>query len=197
MNSPSLHFGDTRRVILLLVITLLLGFNGCLPDAGPRGTLGQFLEAMVKKDMGRAASLATPESKSMIDLIAKGSNLADNKKMFDDFDPARVEIGNPKIEGDQATVPVKEKSSGIVFNYRLKKVDGVWKVAFDMGSLLEMTAGTVGEQFNRGIDSLKAGLEKLRDINFDTVANQIREGGKLLDSVQQALQKELSENPLQ
>jgi hypothetical protein len=197
MNSPSLHFVDTRRLMLLLAVTLLLGFNGCLPDAGPRGVVSQFLEAMEKKDMARAATLATPESKGMIDLIAKGSRLAGNSRMFEDVDPARVEIGNPKIEGDLATVPVKEKSSGIVFNYRLKKVNGMWKVSFDMSSLLKMTAGTVGEQFNRGIDSLKAGLEKLRDINFDTVANQLREGGKLLDSMQQAFQKELKEESLQ
>lgn len=194
MNSPSLHFVDTRRLILLFAATLLLGFTGCLPDSGPRGVVGRFLEALAKKDMALAKSLTTPESEGMMDLIATGSKMAGDSRAFNEMDPAQVDIGAAKIEGDAAIVPVKEKKSGVTFNYKLKKVHGIWKVAFDMVSLLEMTAGTVGEQVNRGIDSLKAGIEKLRDINLDTLAGQLREGQKMIDSMQEAIEKELKRN---
>ena len=194
MNAPFLPFSDTRRIALLLAATLLLGLTGCLPDSGPRGVVGRFLEALAKKDMALARSLTTPESEGMMDLIATGSKLAGDSRAFNDMDPAQVEIGVAKIEGDAATVPVKEKKSGVTFNYKLKKVGGIWKVAFDMGSLLEMTAGTIGEQVNRGIDSLKAGIEKLRDINLDSVAGQLREGQKMIDSMKEAIETELKRN---
>jgi hypothetical protein len=192
MNPPTLHFEHTRRLISLLTLTLLLGFNGCLPDSGPQGTVGRFLEALAKNDQALAESLATPESKGIIGLISDGSRLTGKANRSGGFDPARVEIGKAAIEGDQATVPVKEKKSGVVFNYRLKKVDGQWKVAFDMASLLSMTAGTLEEQIERGIDSLKSGLENLRDINLDSVAGQLREGQRKLDSMQQIIEQEFN-----
>ncbi len=191
MNAPFLHFSLTRRVVLLLAATLLLGFTGCLPDSGPQGVVSRFLEALAKKDMALAQSLTTPESKGMMDLIAKGSKMAGDSRVFNGLNPAQVEIGTANIEGNTATVPVKEKKSGVTFNYKLRKVDGIWKVAFDMGSLLEMTAGSIGEQVNRGIDSLKAGLDQLRNINFDSVAGQLRQGQKMIDSMQDVIEKEL------
>ena len=43
-----------------------------------------------------------------------------------------------KIEGDKATVPVKDKKSGETTNYTLKKEGGSWKVAFDKATMTQM-----------------------------------------------------------
>jgi len=194
MESPSLYSASICRLTLLFGATLLLGFNGCMPDSGPRGVVGRFLEAIAKKDMTLAKSLTTPESEGMMDLIEKAGKISGDSKIFNGLEPAQVEIGTAKIEGNEATVPVKEKKSGVTFNYKLRKVDGSWKLAFDMGSLLEMTAGTIGEQVNRGIDSLKAGLDQLREIDFDTLAKQLREGQKAIDSMQRTIEQELKKS---
>ena len=49
-----------------------------------------------------------------------------------------IEMGDAVINGDKATVPVKDKKSGETTDFALKKESGDWKVAFDKSTLMEM-----------------------------------------------------------
>ena len=74
----------------------------------------------------------------MIGMIEMGMNMAKGKEEMPKFDVNDMEFGEVKIDGDKATVPVKEKKSGESMNYTLKKESGKWKVAFDKSSMILM-----------------------------------------------------------
>ncbi|MEO7314970.1 MAG: hypothetical protein ABIW47_07285 [Ginsengibacter sp.] len=50
-----------------------------------------------------------------------------------------VVTSDAMIDGDRATINIKEKDSGEETNFILKKEDGAWKVAFDKASFIEMS----------------------------------------------------------
>ena len=79
-----------------------------------------------------------------------------------------MEFGDAKIEGDKATVPVKEKKSGETTNYTLKKEDGVWKVAFDKATMTKMGTDKIKEKgmdTNNGLDSASKMLQELNKMS--------------------------------
>ena len=74
----------------------------------------------------------------MIDMMEMGMNMGKDSKDNDKFNKDKMEFGEPKIEGDKATVSVKEKGTEDTQNFILKKEDGSWKVAFDKASIMSM-----------------------------------------------------------
>ena len=93
-----------------------------------------------------------------------------------------------KIEGDKATVAVKDKTSGESTNFILKKESGNWKVAFDKASLMQMGTDKMKEKgmnSNDMIDSAQNGLEKLKEMNPDSLANKMKEGMDKLKEIQE------------
>ncbi len=86
-----------------------------------------------------------------------------------------MEFGEAKIEGDMATVPVKEKTTGEVVNYKLKKEDGKWKVAFDKASLMSIGMDQMKE---KGVDpqqKIDEGMKELNNINMDSMKKAMQE----------------------
>jgi hypothetical protein len=80
------------------------------------------------------------------------------------YDKNSMEFGDAKIEGDKATVPVKEKKSGETTNYTLKKEDGAWKVAFDKATMTKMGTDKIKEKgmdTNGGLDSASKMLQEM------------------------------------
>jgi Domain of unknown function (DUF4878) len=119
--------------------------NGGAVSSDPKAVLVAFFERMSKKDIDGAAKLATKESKTTMDMMKKGMEMAEKMKdqmPKDEKDPAEefknVEIGEAKINGDAATVAFKNKKQNVSFDFPLKKEDGGWKVDFSMGTLMKM-----------------------------------------------------------
>ena len=101
-----------------------------------------------------------------------------------------MEIGEAKIDGDKAVVPVKEKTTGETLNYNLKKEDGGWKVAFDKASVMSMGVEKMNEKGINPADSINAAMDKLKDINLDSLKDGMKKGMDALDTVKKAMKYE-------
>lgn len=181
-----------KKILLAVVMLSTVAFFGCNSSGGgdPKAVLGQFFEALAKQDIEGARKLATKDSKSMIDMMEMGMKMAKDKKESEKFDKANMEIGEAKIDGDKAVVPVKEKNSGETLNYSLKKEDGSWKVAFDKASVMNMGMEKMSEK-GMDTDSLNNALDKLKDVNMDSLKDKIKdateESMKAIDSAKKVL----------
>ncbi len=151
----------------------------------PKAVLAKFFEALSKKDIEAARKLSTESSKSMIDMMDAGMKMDKGSKESDKFDPKSMEYGEVKIEGDKATIPVKEIKSGETLNYILKKEKGEWKVAFDKESMMNMGMEKMNEKGINAPDSLNKAMEELKNMNMDS----LKEGMQMLDSVNKEYQK--------
>lgn len=181
-----------KKIILSAVIVCTAALFSCnnMGSGDPKTVLVEFMDALAKKDMTTARKLATTESKSMLDMIEIGMKSNENKDM-EKYDKSKMEIGEAKIDGDKATVPVKEKGSDETTNFTLKKENGSWKVAFDKASMMQMGMDKVNE--HGGMDSLKdkmnEGMDKLKDINMDSLKQNMQKGMDALDSLNKEMKK--------
>jgi hypothetical protein len=106
----------------------------------------------------------------------------EDAKETEKYDKTKMEFGEPKIEGDKATIAVKEKASGESTNFTLKKEGGEWKVAFDKASMMQMGMEKINEK--GGIDSLQ---QDLGNLSTDSLNKAIEGAGQALDSAQKVL----------
>ena len=171
-----------KKMITFLLVLACVANVGCKNQAtgDPKQTLTSFFEAMEKKDMAAARILATADSKDVLDMWEKQMtvDLSESGK----YDKNKVEIGEAKIDGNNATVAVKEKTSGESVNFPMQKEDGAWKVSFNMGSLMRMGVEKMQEKGINLSDSLGNVMEQLKGINLDSLQKEMKKGGKDLDS---------------
>jgi len=170
-----------KKMLVAVAVTVSLLFVSCSSGGGdPKTVLMAFFDAMSKKDIAGAKKLATKESEQMFSLMEMGMNMAKDAKNdeMEKFDKAKMEFGETKIDGDKATVAVKDKSSGESTNFILKKESGNWKVAFDKATMMQMGAEKMKEKGmdgNAAMDSLNNGLDKLKDMNMDSLTDKMKE----------------------
>ena len=171
-----------KKMLLAVAVTTSLLIASCNSGGGdPRTVLVAFFEALSKKDIAGAKKLATKDSEPMFSMLEMGMSMnkdKDNKEM-DKFDKSKMEIGEAKIDGDRATVNVKEKESGEGTNFILKKESGNWKVAFDKATMMQMGAEKMKEKgmnSQEAMDSVNSGLDKLKNMNTDSLAGKMKEG---------------------
>lgn len=177
-----------RKMIVLLLIVTSLANSSCNNSStgDPKQTLTAFFEAIEKKDMATARSLATADSKSMLDMWEKqmNTNLAESGK----YDKQNIEMGDATIDGTNATVQVKEKTSGESVNFPLQKEGSDWKVSFSMGSIMKMGMDKMNEKGINLNDSLGNVMEKLKGINLDSLQKEMKKSGKDWDSAAKILE---------
>ena len=178
-----------KKIFIIFSLTcsvlFLASCNGG-SSAGPKTVLLDFFDAMSKKDIESVKKLTTADSKGMIDMMEMGMRMAKDSKEIEKYDKAKLEIGEPLIVGDKATVIAKEKSSGESVTFTLIKENGDWKVAFNMASMMQMAADKMQE---KGIsaDSLKSMMQEMKNINMDSLQKGISEGMNALDSAKKVL----------
>lgn len=177
-----------KRIFMAAAVLTTVLFTGCNSGGGdPKTVLMAFFEAMSKKDIAAAKKLATKDSEQMFSLMEMGMKMAKDSKDadMDKFDKSKMEFGEAKIDGDKATVEVKDKEKGEGVNFILKKESGDWKVAFDKASMMQMGAEKMKEQGMEGAaDSLASGLDKLKNMNTDSLADKMKEGMDKLKEIQ-------------
>lgn len=178
-----------KKILFAVVMLSAICFSGCNPGGSgdPKAVLGQFFTALSKNDIDGARKLATKDSKSMIDMMEMGMKMGKDKKESDKFNKDNMEIGDAKIDGDKAVVPVKEKTTGETLNYNLKKEDGSWKVAFDKASVMSMGMEKMNEKGMNPADSINAAMDKLKDVNMDSLKDKMKESMNKLDSVKKII----------
>ena len=153
----------------------------------PKAVLSQFFDALKKKDIIAAKKLATEDSKQLLDLMETGMKMDTDPKGDDKFDKTKMEFGETKIDGDKATVAVKETSSGETMHFSLKKEKGDWKVAFDKATMMGNAMEKMNEKGINPTDSINKAMEELKGLNMDSLKRAInegmKEGMKAMDSV--------------
>lgn len=98
----------------------------------PKSVLMAFFDALGKKDFSAARKLATKESATMLSFMETMMKSAPKEsKDMEKYDKSKMEFGDPVINGDKATITVKEKGSARSEDYKLKKESDGWKVAFE------------------------------------------------------------------
>lgn len=177
-----------KKWFVTLLAFSALFLSSCNSTGGnPKTVLTGFFDAMAKKDIAAARKLATADSKTMFDLMEEGMKMSQNvteDKSKEKFDKSNMEIGEAKIEGDKATVNVKEIKSGESVDFVLKKEDGSWKVAMDMGTMMNIGIQKMKEKGMEGaLDSLHNSLEQLNKINTDSLKKLMNKGMQMMDSL--------------
>ena len=129
------------KKIIFGLITLLMIVSGCkTSDAGdPKIVLVKFFDAIAKKDIDEAKKYVTKDSEGMMGLVQMGMQSMNGKEdgMLN-YEKGNIDVGTAVIDGDKATVPIKDKKSGEMTDFTLRKESGAWKVAFDKSTLMEM-----------------------------------------------------------
>lgn len=184
-----------KIIAAVLVCTLTLFVFSCKNAGGgdPKLVLSEFFDALAKKDLSKARTLATAESKQMLDLMEMGLKAEKNEDLAK-YDRSKMEFGESKIDGDKATVAVKELSSGETVNYPLKKEGGAWKVAFDKSSLMTIGMDKMNEKginpldsMSKGIEEVQKGLDEMKNVNIDSLSKELKKIN--VDSIAQELKK--------
>ena len=178
-----------KRLFLAAITAILFTIVSCngAENNDPKVVLSQFFEALSKNDMATAKNLSTAESKSLLDLIEMAMN-TDSTEM-EKFDISKMQFGKATIEGDKATVPVTETTSGENMQYTLKKEKGAWKVAFDKNSIMSMGMDKMKEEGVNVADSITNVLDQLKNIDTDSLKKTLQQGINAMDSGGKDLKK--------
>ena len=168
-------------VFCFACVIILMGSCSSGPAGNPKATLLAFFDAMSKKDMESVRKLTTSESKGMIDMMQMGMNMANDNSALANYDKANMEMGDAVINGDEATIIAKEKTTGQSVTFSLKKQEGAWKVAFDMGSMMQMATDKMKEK-GVSADSLKMMMNEMKNFNMDSLQKMLKEGTNAPDS---------------
>ena len=184
-----------KKLFVALFAFSAMYMVSCKTGGGdPKAVLSSFFDAMAKKDIATARTLATKDSKSMFDMMEMAMKMKDNTaedKTDEKFDKSKMQMGEAIIDGDKATVNVKETKTGDAIDFMLKKEDGSWKVAMDMGSLMSMGAEKMKE---KGMDDMDAEkmteqLEKFKNMSADSLKMMMNKGMEALDSMKEVMKQ--------
>jgi hypothetical protein len=163
--------------LLASVVIVLASCGNKAASSDPKTVLKEFFTRLSKKDIDGASQLATKESKSTLDLMKKGMEMAEkmDQKMPEDKEFAEefknVEFGDAKITGETAIVPVKHTKRNENTEFTLKKQDGAWKVDFSMAALRNMDK------------SGAAGMDGMTEDGEEVTQEQIDQSMKMMDSL--------------
>jgi hypothetical protein len=140
-----------KTYYILALLTAVL-FAGCRSNqtsaTGPSNVLRQYVAASQKKDTSTMKNLLSKSSLEYIEKNAKMRNrtvddiLLDEASMRKEDIEYALEMRNEKIEGDTATVEIKNEMTGeFDMTMPFVKENGAWKLARDkyVGEMLEKT----------------------------------------------------------
>jgi len=124
-------------------------------------------------------------------------NIADSGGQMEMYKKENMMMGDPVINGERATIPVKDKRSGEETDFVLKKESGDWKVAFDKSTLMEMAQKKMKEHGLNGMNGMNMDSSRLDSVNMDSIQNKLNnltpeekaEANKMIDSAQNILEK--------
>jgi len=123
-------------VLVLLTAVLLVGCNSNqLSESSPSGVLKQYVAASQKQDIAAMKNLLSKGSLELIEKSAKAQNSTTDELLRKESSVKiqnAPETRNEKIEGDAATVEVKNETTG-EFDMKMPfvKENGLWKIARD------------------------------------------------------------------
>lgn len=169
-----------KRFLMAALVFISATLWGCNSGGGdPKAILKDFMTALSKKDFATAKKLSTKSSAMIIDELAKRANSTNSPfaGKMDKFSPEKITMGEPVIEGDKATIAVKQTGKDESINFTLRKESGDWKVAFDKGTLMGTFFDKMTEKglnINSVMDSISEGFKEMKNINADSITDEVR-----------------------
>jgi len=127
----------TRRIAALALALAVAAFAlaACNKYSSPTATMKAFYEAAKNKDVAAAKKTFSKNTlKSMDDSAKKLSSTTDemiSKSMFSDVPPTMPETRNEKIDGDKATLEMKNEKGTDWSTIHFVKEDGDWKISLE------------------------------------------------------------------
>jgi hypothetical protein len=183
-----------KKIIVSALIASILISAGCKSGGGdPKVALMNFFVALAKKDFTTVKKYTTKDSEGMISMMQMGmQNMGDKPNGMINYQKENIELGAAVIDGDKATVPVKDKKSGETTEFTLKKESGDWKVAFDKSTLMEMAQKKMKEHgMGRMLNGMNDSLESINNRslqNIDSVSKEdMQKAQKMMDSANKML----------
>ncbi len=180
-----------KRIFLFSFAALLISFAGCKSGAykDPKTVLSNFFDAMAKKDFTEAKKYTTDDSEPMMNMAQMAmQNMNDDSSRILQYRKENIEIEDAVINGDNATVPVKDRKSGEVIDFTLKKENSQWKVSVNLPTILQMARKKMKEHGMDGmIDSL-GNINGMSVPNIDSISKEKMEHAhKMIDSMNKML----------
>jgi hypothetical protein len=191
-----------KKIIVLLC--LAAGFaacNGKTDQASPTAAVDAMFTAMKNGNMDDIKKFITKNDVAMIESAEKLMNSIDPEaikkmktKMGDEF-KAKVKdvkytLKNEKVDGDKATVDAEVTEEGKVntHTFNLVKEEGAWKISLMNSGGDNMFNSMKG---NMGPDSkdMEKGLEKLKQMNPDSLKMLMQKGMQALDSLSKKMEE--------
>jgi len=134
-------------------------------------------------DIDEAAKYATKDSKQMLDMMKMGMSFAPVNKdsLKQEMAKQKIEYGDAVINGDEATISVtvdgKDKT-----DFKLKKEEGAWKVAFDKNTLMK-TGMEKMQQKGASAEEMEDAQKAMDMLSGDSLKQVMEEAGDVLDSM--------------
>jgi hypothetical protein len=190
-----------KKILLFSFTAFVIILSGCSSNnnnSDPKTVLNHFFDALAKKDVTEAKKYVTKDSEGMMGMVEMGmKNIADSGGQMEMYKKENMMMGDPVINGERATIPVKDKRSGEETDFVLKKESGDWKVAFDKSTLMEMAQKKMKEHGLNGMNGMNMDSSRLDSVNMDSIQNKLNnltpeekaEANKMIDSAQNILEK--------
>jgi hypothetical protein len=126
----------TRRIgAMCVAIALAASACSMLSHSSPAATFKAFFEASKKKDVAGIKRGLSKGTLDMLDKLAKEQNKSTDDMLKDVYKEDKgetfPETQNEKINGDTATLEVKNDKTGKWETLPFVKEDGEWKIALD------------------------------------------------------------------
>jgi hypothetical protein len=182
------------KIIVSFLAAAILTLASCKSGAGgdPKEVLTKFFDALTKKNIEEAKKYVTKDSEGMMSMVQMGmQSVGDKSNEMANYEKENIELGSAVINGDKATVPVKDKKSGETTDFTLKNEGGSWKVAFDKSTLMEMAQKKMKEH---GMGRMPNGMGDSSGINngsmrgMDSISHEdMKEAQKMMDSANKML----------
>lgn len=175
------------QLFAFVAVAAALIIAGCkgVNNSDPKSVLTAFMEKLAKKDIDGAAKLATADSKTTLDMMKKGIEMGEKMKDSSAKDPMEefknIQIGDAKIDGDNATVPMTSKKENKTMDIPLKKEGGAWKVDFSMATLMKM-----GQDEKNKMDMDDMHSDTDTNVNYDSAG---KEAERMVDSLMKTAPK--------
>ena len=198
---PELKQQTMKKIIVLLCIAV--GFaacNGKNDQGSPTAAIDAMFTAMKNGNMDDIKKFVTKKDAAFLESAEKFVTSVDPEaiqkmktKMGDQFKEkvknVKYTLKNEKIDGDKATVDAEviEEGKTETHTFNLVKEEGAWKIAL-LNSGDGMFNSMIG---NMGPDSkdMEEGLERLKNMNPDSLKMMMKKGLQALDSLSDKMEK--------
>lgn len=191
-----------RNLMLAFFALTFLAVSCKSTQNDPKETLKSFIHALANQNIEEAKRYVTKDSEPVMSMIEMGMRMApDSAKATQFYKEENITMGEAKIDGNTARVPVKEKQSGEETVFTLKQENKEWKVAFDKATLMEMAQKQMKEkgvklENDEDFDPSSLSMDSIKDAYRNMTPQEKEKLNTALDSATKMLEKLKDEGKL-